>query len=117
MPNYFRPLRRKIGVVTLFLTIICLDGWINSFLDLQEFRYPTRDYGEWQLVSMRGNLQVEHLQSHSKISNQRGTYTTFQLKLPYATFTVPLFVATGFLLLPQVRARRTTQPEAKDPRQ
>lgn len=110
MGSYFKPLRRKIGVFTLFLTIICIDGWSSSYYAFHELRIPTSRYGQFQILSLRGNIRIENVQSIEPNSFYRGTRSTLLVTVPHATVTVPLIVATSFLLLSRPRQTRVPPP-------
>ena len=45
MPHYFKPLRRKIGVVTLVLACLLMAGWVRSFAKSDSIRVS------WQKTS------------------------------------------------------------------
>jgi hypothetical protein len=53
MPNYFKPMRRKIGVLTLLMVCVLSVGWIRSFANYDFFSIQTRPV-ENVIISMRG---------------------------------------------------------------
>ena len=61
MNGYFKPLRRKIGVLTLFMACIFFAGWIRSRVvaDVILFQHP-RD--RWSVASVNNNTSFHYYQ-------------------------------------------------------
>ena len=52
MGTYFKPLRRKIGVITLFVACVFAVGWMRSPRIIDSIRFPAQMHAKESLVSV-----------------------------------------------------------------
>jgi hypothetical protein len=58
MGSYFKPLRGKLGVVTLVLACLLMAGWVRSIFTLDQLRF--RDLPTMTFQSASGHLRMWH---------------------------------------------------------
>jgi hypothetical protein len=54
--GYFKPLRRKIGVVALVMALMCLGGWARSLVTINRFTIQATGYNFNWLASFNGSI-------------------------------------------------------------
>lgn len=104
MPTYFKPLRRKIGVLTLLLACVLAAGWVRSYIDDDEFDANGRHYinsqGFFGETTRLGTL------------NENGDPVNLVpiWLIPYGMVVVPLILLSGWLLHSKPRVKPTLEP-------
>ena len=63
MGEYFKPLRRKLGVVTLLMACVLMAGWVRSLSIFDAVTFPFTGTIAESLSSNRGNLYWDRTES------------------------------------------------------
>ena len=103
MPTYFKPLRRKIGVLTLVLACVLMAGWVRS-LSIQDKELFNIDSLRNAIISSQGSIAWERW-----IGNGRHESTS----IAYWSIVIPVTMLSAWLLLSKSRqkpAARKTVP-------
>lgn len=65
MNSYFKPLRRKVGVLTMLLAYGFAMAWVRSLRQLDQFVIPTSDRYYYVLLNYGGKLELEMYRNDS----------------------------------------------------
>lgn len=103
--NFFKPIRRKIGVATLSLACVFALAWVATLSDIMEFPSLSLD-----LSTIDGEIQVHGQVWLSPIVPSING-DEFNWIIPYWAFVMPLTVLSACLLLWKPRGRTKTIPE------
>lgn len=113
MSGYFKPLRRKIGVLTLVLACVFAIGWIDSLTQFRSLYFVDWKRSViWQALSRDAKLAVEgkrfdHTNSPTFLYNNGPVETHVDLGgVPYSSIVIPLTLLSAYLLLSKPRSKR-----------
>lgn len=62
MPPYFKPLRRKIGLLTLLLACVCMVEWMRSHLVSDRIRFSPNGSPVYRITSHIDQIAFEELE-------------------------------------------------------
>ena len=106
--NYFKPLRRKLGVATLPMACVFMAGWVSSL----EAPYVRKAY----------RVGIELTGPGFKVVGELGRYQPgrgwqheglFRIPVPYWSIVIPLTLLSGYLLLSKPRVPVKPAPNAE----
>ena len=122
MPTYFKPLRRKIGVVTLVIACVFAMGWVRSRLivdhyccelskpisgiDCFAFRSHAGELGWTDLTMFHGYVTKgwsSYERNFQRLSDEE--YMLAFVTVPYWSIVTPLTLLSAGLLLSKPRAK------------
>lgn len=142
--GYFKPLRRKLGVLTLFMACVFAAGWIRSIscwnvIDLSMLHrscewnssfgsiqwagwdaeecvtWPVVSFGSGQLVPLDPDrAQVLEMLVAADCVIDNGGMNRIDWIIPYWSIVVPLTLLSGWLLLSKPRQQRPPVPSASE---
>lgn len=105
MWSYFKPLRRKFGVMTLVMACLLLVGWMRSFS-----RHDQLEVGDRTYRSVDGALsQINTLRVPAGPNRIGSVGQERAWSVPYWTIVAPLAVFSTWLLLSEPRTSTPSQ--------
>ena len=127
MGSYFKPWRRKIGVVTLLMACVFAGRWFRSFRmddkftwlnNSTAFRIHSTNYGVFLTSSERFNNEIDGLPGWSSFPLPRlrlGIHSyapgeTHLFCVKYSTLIIPLALLSAWLLLGKTRKSTQRKP-------
>jgi len=103
MGSYFKPWRRKFGVVTLVMACVFAGGWVKTLTRYEEMSFHASANLELFIESGEGIFSFGRLVE----KNANNFSVLWYCRLPYWLLVIPLTLLSGWLLLSKPRRRQT----------
>ena len=105
MGTYFKPLRRKFGLVTLLMACVLTSGWVKSYDAARVIDYFDPEFA---FLSQGGNLScgfgpgiilidARSMNGQSRLGDSQ--FMDLDYVCPYWTLVIPLTLISAYLLL------------------
>ena len=107
MSEYFKPWRRKLGVLTLVFACVFAGWWVKSmFTPPLPYRLQIEFVRNGLRVGIQeANLSVMVVGTVTMITSTGTWFDRFGLTIPYWSITIPLTLLSAWLLLSKTRKR------------
>jgi hypothetical protein len=113
--TYFKPLRRKVGVVTLVMACVFAAGWVRSYSEelVNGIEFPFYD-NRYNLVVIPEGIVLGTLVLQGEENQPELVFDDF-FEIPHWLIVVPLTLLSAWLLLSKVRQKQTESLTAEKP--
>ena len=117
MGDFFKPWRRKIGIVTLMLACVFAAGWVRSQYKADVFIMPLNESSNGVISSRNGEIQwataeFNHIGKPYEPDGltELKNLPTVLRSVPYWPIVIPLTLLSAWLLLSKPRQSKSNTP-------
>lgn len=107
MRNFFKPWRRKIGVVTLLIACVFAAGWIRSYQNFDDLKVLSHTFFSSDGVFGELTFTIDHQVQGGRVVATVSASPAWQFL--YSLITIPLTLLSAWLLLTKP-PKKTTEP-------